>query len=357
MNWNDIEKAKSNGCFFKLIKKNDKTDEYDGTKITLTEIKRKTPIDIQDLAIRLSQRFNFEDDFSVKVIDSNKNKEIQVTNDLKTSNLNVEWEFPIGDKQIPKGFEQYKGKIHGCIRTTKTPLPNKEMEGVTLLARNKLVNEPTSLGSVSSNFFRHISGEIHIDFIEDDEEDLIATNRRTLNWDNEKLIPLEECLRKIINNTEREWHEKRGKKVKEKVSKKLNIDIEKYQETLPKDKRKPVQKLLFFAAEHPEHEDDIVNQTLKIVEEYAAFHWRYLHPELKKEVKIYNDYKKADYASAVTKAWEIHDNQLQKMHNETEKSGMDLVSKYLKPDEGKRSLQKFRQRTTTRKRQEKYKRK
>ena len=63
----------------------------------------------------------------------------------------------------------------------------------------------------------------------------------------------------------------------------------------------------------------------------AAFHWRYLHPKLRKDKKILADYKGQDYVSAVTKAWEIYDYELQVIFKGSEKVGADLVNDCLNP--------------------------
>ena len=177
MDWDSIKSSSNGECVLQTISYDEKTEESDGTKITLKKIKRKTPIDIKELAISLSRRFNFGEGFCVTVKDTKKDEEYILSNELKLDGLEVEGEFSLTNEDLSDGCSKFKGKIRGTIKTTKKPLPHKDMQGVSLFARNKLVNEPTSFGSVSSNFFRYITGEIYIDFIEDEEEDLIATNR------------------------------------------------------------------------------------------------------------------------------------------------------------------------------------
>ncbi len=332
MDWRDIEKSQDDKCSFKLIENDVDTQMSSGTKITLTEVKRKTKIDVKELAVSLSRRVNFGNDFLVVVKEGDGN-EYTLSNKLRVEGIDIEGEFQVGDEQIPEQHNVFKGKIKGIIKTARSPLPRKDMQGVSLFARNKLVNEPTAFGSASSNFFRYITGEIHIDFIEDKEEDMVATNRRTLDWDNEELKPLEDCLKDIINGTEKKWREMRKESATKKISEKLSsIDFKKYQENIPDDKKEPLRSLFLLAEEHPDREEKIVSDVLEIVPEYAEFHWRYLHKKLKKENKILADYKKKDYTSALTKAWEIYEMELKKVSGEKNMSGAKLINEYLSKD-------------------------
>ena len=271
MCWDDIEKSKNDDCFFRMVKNDVDTQEGNGTKIILTSIKRKTGIDLKDLSVRLSRRFDFDSDFCVCVKSSDSDEEYNLTPLLGLSDVEIEGEFPITDAFFTGACEGFKGRVRGVIKTAKKPMPKEGMQGVSLFARGKLVNEPTAFGSVSSNFFRYLTGELHIDFIEDDEEDLIATNRRSLDWDNEKLEPLERCLTQIINSMEKKWRELRKKKVDERLSEKFNVDFERYLSTLPGDKKDTVRAIVSFAEDHPEHEDKLFNQVLEIVPEYGRF--------------------------------------------------------------------------------------
>ena len=121
----------------------------------------------------------------------------------------------------------------------------------------------------------------------------------------------------------------RKKNVQEEVKENVGFDIEEYQKTLPEDKREAVQLMVAYAADHPEDQEKIINAMLEITPEHAAFHWRYLHPKLKQEKGIFKDYVQRDFISAVTKAWEIYEKELQSIYRDPDRMGKNLVDRYL----------------------------
>ena len=336
MEWPKIETSQQEGYQPVPLEDDRKTsNENEGTKVTLRSIKRKTKINITKLSISLSQRFIFDKDFQV-VVQDEKSKEVLST-ELRYEGVDIEFRLD-KIKDVDETGEKFgfQGKVTGYIDTTKRPL-QQEMQGVALFARKKLVNEPTAFGSVSGHFFRYVTGELHIDFIDDGEDDLIATNRRSLDWDDPKLDLLRGYLKKLINSYESEWKKLRKEKKMEKVVEEMGIDekeYEEYKKTLPEDKRRKVDELMQFLNEYAEQsqKSDFFNSTIRgkggILEPHALYHWRYLHPKLRNDKSIFQDYTNKDYANAISKSWEILEKIIQRKSG-SKKSGNNLINEVL----------------------------
>ena len=80
-----------------------------------------------------------------------------------------------------------------------------------------MVNLPEYFSdSTSSHFFSYLTGWLEVDFIDDFEEDVIATNRQSLNWGNEEMQKLRNHLRGLMNWLERDWRKKERRSDKRK---------------------------------------------------------------------------------------------------------------------------------------------
>lgn len=88
----DWEELKNSDKVYKpcIIKKNEKTKLPNGTRLTLSNIARKSSFKPMDIAIRLSKTFSVFDkkDFNV-VIKYNNESEIEVENKLRFENINI----------------------------------------------------------------------------------------------------------------------------------------------------------------------------------------------------------------------------------------------------------------------------
>ena len=330
MDWDKIETATTRDEYFADISEKDtNTKEKDGTIVYLEGIKRKTKIDVNKLAIDLSRRFEYGNGFDARITE-NTGTPVNITSDLKFEDIDIEFEFELNQVDLEGKCAQFKDKIKGVIKTARKPLP-KELQGISLFARKKLVNESTSFESSSSHFFRYAYGILDIDFIEDDEEDLVATNRRSLDWDNEKLTDLKECLVSILNKKEREWREKRAKVVLKKMSEKIGFDYGEYISTIPEDKKEAVDSIVKRFTVDPENEVESIKTLLELIPEYPEYHWRSLHADLQNSSDIYHAYTNKNFVSAVKYAWDVFERKLKKVSG-SRLSGAALINKELSAD-------------------------
>ena len=210
-----------------------------GTTITLTSIKKKSAFDPDNLAVSLAKTFSVfnEEDFKVEII-HNGGAPIGVRNELKYENLKIEheWKFPYSgiDSQYENAGE-ITGKIISVQRSAVLKAP---MVGVALFSRGKLVNnhEFYELGA-SSHGYRYITGWLNVDFIDDWEEDVIGTNRQSLNWENEKTSALREYLKEAIKKIYNEDREKRKQNREQAITEKTGVNAEEWIIRLPSHER------------------------------------------------------------------------------------------------------------------------
>ena len=275
-----------------------------GTKITLTNISRESDFAEELLANSIAKFFIFDKDFVV-TMRRNDGKAVELSNDMHFSVFGEEfcWNFPEDFSHIETNYE-HRHEIQGKIITPEKPIaPRFHSKGVSLFSRGKLVQSPYQFSdSASSHFFSYMTGWIKVDFIEDFHEDVISTNRQTLNWGHSQTSELHKYLEACVRFVQLDWRKKRRDKKIAEINKNLgNIDMENWIESMPKNIRSNfeifTQKLI---EEFPEIESDESNKLFvelqKLIPPYPYYHWRNLHPLIQNQ--LYEYYKNFRYLEA-----------------------------------------------------------
>lgn len=247
LNWDKLKSSTENYEPEVLIK-DEITTENSGTKITLTQIKRKSPFDPNGIAYNLAKTFTVfdEKDFVTWIIhNSNLEQKIEVKNELRFENIDVEfeWTLPLSKDIINMDYE-YSDKIKGKIISSKTTVPTK-INGITLFSRGKLVNDPEFYNDKASSFgYSYLTGWLDVDFIDEWDKDVISTNRKSLNWEDEDTSKLRDYLSLVVNYIYKDQRAKRKAKQIQLVSDIAKINIEDWQLSLPKHEGKLAKKLI-----------------------------------------------------------------------------------------------------------------
>lgn len=275
-----------------------------GTKITLTNLKRKTGFPITEYTESIAKLFNFQDQFVV-YISLNNSTEIGIDSKSKFKNITPEFEWDI-KKIVSKNDKKYtdKKEIQGTIVTTEKPL-KAHLRGVTLFANGRMVNSPEFFGpSESSHFYSYATGWLNVDFIDNWEEDVISTNRQSIDWENVKTTELRQYLSSCISIVEKQWRESRKEKKQETISKKTNIDVKGWLNKLPEKVQGQVETIVNLLDDTPELSEDTQQKAIKLLHEiapeYANLHWRNLENEIKIVSEKY--YQNEDYYGAFIEA-------------------------------------------------------
>ena len=313
MNWVDMLKSKGS---YKVEHKveNKSIKRGNGTTITLKNIERKSPFDPQDIANSISRFFIVDKDFSIYVNHNNQGK-IKVTNAMRFDSLDIQfkWTLPDDLKEEEEVFHYLKEfGISGDVMTNKKPLTSKtNTSGITLFSRRKLVQAPYHFagGRTSSHFYSYLTGLLEVDFIDDLDEDVIATSRQSLNWEHSEMSRLRSNLRKCMRHLEKDWRKKRKEVREEQVDKEAPAE---WFDSMPEGLRGKVKKLLVEAEDSIGEEEmkNILGQLLEIIPVYPLYHWRNLHKKLQQPLFKY--YKSESYLRAADQGQKIYQKQVQK---------------------------------------------
>lgn len=303
MNWNDIINSKETDYNPKFSITNCSANES-GTLITLKDLKRQTGIDKTSLAISLSKLFNLFDDTFKVFISLNEDDKLRVDDKLKYDNLNSQIEWKIPDNNTVSSEYMISHKINGKILSTEKPL-KPDLRGITLFAHGRLVNAPEFFGvGESSHGYSYFTGWLNVDFVDEWEEDVISTDRQSLNWDLPLTDELRKKLQELMHLIERDWREKRKQERTKKISTQTGIDVDQWYTKLPATVKKGVENIVNTVVNDSELETEVqntvVNDLHKLIPEYPDYHWRHLHDEIKSAAK--ENYEKKDYYQAISEA-------------------------------------------------------
>lgn len=153
-----------------------------GTTITLSELKHKTPPDIEGLHQSLGRRFSrtvlgemkiFINDEPLKPVDINfvkRSPETGETTETLSCGNEITWWAGFSDKVLPS-----------------------ELQGFTILVNGKTAQAPSFFFNVEAKASgqhgtKYLTGVIEANFLDDgtdDESDLVSTDRQDLDWDAE----------------------------------------------------------------------------------------------------------------------------------------------------------------------------
>lgn len=332
MKWEDIlsyqDKNKQQDYSPTIIEHDRESREDNGTTIILKSIQRVSDFDANSLADNISKIFIIDPDFKI-FVKHNRDNEILIENERKYATLaaEVEWNVP-DDIGLETDYEK-SSEIKGQLITTEKPVPpSTNLRGITLFSRKKLVNAPEYFSdSTSSHFYSYLTGWLEVDFIDDLEEDVIGTNRQSLNWGHPEMIKLRKYLQELLMWLHSDWRFKRAEIREKQLSEVTGINIPDWYGKLPDDIREKVEPIVDAVIKDAELSVKMGAQTVKsvheIIPEYPRYHWRHLHPEIKKIAE--DDYANKRYFDAAEKASRLY---VQKVKDKAEMTKEDIDSAF-----------------------------
>lgn len=316
MDWSDLKNS-TGGQYLMTPEAVDETIEEgnsdSGTVITLTNINRKSDFSEKSIADSIARFFLFEKGFSVTVR-RNDEKPVKLSSEWHFSAFGQEflWEFP-GDFAGIKSDYKYRSDITGKIITPKKPIaPRFDSRGISLFSRSKLVQSAYQFAdSSSSNFFSYMTGWLNVDFIDNFDEDVISTNRRSLNWEHPETRELHKYLEECIKFVRVDWRKKRSDTKAKKINEHLGgTAIEDLISSVPEGIRGDLNFLVKtiikdLPAKNAGKSKKIFGRLKKITSHESNHHWRRLHPSIQKALRKH--YIKKDYFEAAKDAAIIYE--------------------------------------------------
>lgn len=302
---------------------NERTDRPDGTSIKLSRLKRQSAFDIEGLADSLSKIFVSDSNFKISI--QNGLQKALVNEERRYANFNKEFEWDISE--FVGGDSPYQ-ELSGKLYTAETPIrPNSGLRGISIFSRGKLVNAPEFFSSsTSSHFYQYLTGWIKADFIDELEEDVISTNRQSINWDNEEMAEFREYLSSVISKVNASWREKRKKKKDDDVKVETGIDTVKWMSTMPDDVKAQTSKIIeaISGEEAVSKYTPIIQALHELVPEYPHLHWRHLNEDLRDRIRSY--YENEQYGEAADQGVKIYCQKIRE-HSSLTEDGVDLIGK------------------------------
>ena len=304
-----------------------------GTTIILTNLKRKTAFNPETLAISLSRLFNFFDEKFTGYISLNDNPPIKIDNKLKYSSIAAQFTWTIPSfKKIELPYFDNK-HIKGELLATEKPL-TPGLRGITLYAHGRMVNAPEFFGvGESSHFYSYLTGWLDVDFIDEQDEDIISTDRQSLSWDLPLTTELQSNLKQLLSLAERDWRTKRKSTRERKIREQTRIDFSTWFPTLSPQIKIDVEKIVNSVIENSEMGNDkqseLVGSLYTLVPAYAQYHWRRLHSSV--QDASYEDYKREDFYRAVEDAIKRYEN-IVKSKSENTQTGQTLMGQVFGKD-------------------------
>ncbi|GGD54726.1 hypothetical protein GCM10011514_18620 [Emticicia aquatilis] len=244
MDINEIKNSRTNLYSPEIILFNQPTASTEkGTTILLKKIRRKSNFDLENISLSLSKKFLIFDKMTVSLTLNNANETV-VTNELKFNDLKEQfrWKFPNID--FGEGYPYWKS-VRGSIITTETPVKDTEMSGIYLTSRGKIVNTASFYGLRDNDqFHSYVTGYLEVDFIDNFDEDVISTDRHSLNWENDKTKELQQYIQSVIKKIGSDWRKKRSELKRSSIKEERSLDIEVWQNTLPTYERELSDKII-----------------------------------------------------------------------------------------------------------------
>lgn len=303
MNWNDIIHSETpNYEPHYTITACDPQDH--GTTIILRNLKRKTAFDVEGLAASLARLFDFFDENFIADIVLNSQEPVFIDKSLRYKNIDAQFKWEIPCFIEDKNHYLHKINAHGELLATEKPL-KPGLRGITLYAHGRMVNAPEFFGvGESSHFYSYLTGWLDVDFVDEQEDDIVSTDRQSLRWDLPITTELKDNLKQLLSLIERNWRSQRKLERQRKITEKTKVDVGQWYPTLTPDIQKGVEKIVEAVVNNSELEDDkqseVVGALHDLIPEYAQFHWRRLHQIVKDA--SYKDYKNEDFYRAVEEA-------------------------------------------------------
>ena len=303
MNWDEIIHSKTKEYEPKYILETCDAKEQ-GTTIILTNLKRQTAFNAEELANSLARLFDFFDDNFIADIKLNNEESISINRSLRYKNIDAQFKWCIPTFITDKEHYIYQKHINGELIATEKPL-KPGLRGITLYAHGRMVNAPEFFGvGESSHFYSYLTGWLDVDFVDEQEEDIISTDRQSLSWDLSITSELRDNLKQLLSSIERDWRDKRKTERERKITEKTKVNVAQWYPTLTPDIQKGVEKIVSSVVENSELEDDkqseVIGALHTLIPEYAQYHWRRLHEKVQEA--SYDDYKSEDFYRAVEEA-------------------------------------------------------
>ncbi len=276
-----------------------------GTSVTVSRLTRSSDISPADLAESLSRLFQYSDsEVKLKVI-GRDNSEIPVTRELRVSTVATEftWDIPA---DLPESSDDLaRTGVVGVVIAAEKLLPT-QMRGVAVYANGRLVNEPEFFGASDSSYaYAYLTGYIAIDGLDAIKPDVVATDRRAVNWDQADAATIRALLKRMVEEIAQLRRQLRAAKKRSQIEEEAGVDPDEWVDTVTGPEKEPLRDLInIIESEDTDMSDEDRGKAVKSLKDiappYADLIWRHLHPGIQTACETY--FKAGDYYQALLEA-------------------------------------------------------
>lgn len=192
-----------------------------GTRITLSVLRPRRAMNEAQFRRSLARRF---------ALDANEMRIVVNGEEIGRFDYDLDLQFPSDGRLFDTGvidapddwaeMELDSGPVRWWIGFTEKPLREKQLQGVSVLARGKMVQRPfffqQTAGAEGQLGQEYLIGEVQADWLDeghDIDTDLIQANRDQLQLEDERLNDFLEWGQNLIRRALREWSSLRQQRV------------------------------------------------------------------------------------------------------------------------------------------------
>lgn len=213
--------------------------DLSGTIVRLKDLSRKRGISLPQLRSKIARRFSCIDSNFILNINN-----FPITPDERNLKSQCELIEEYNNEEISPNSGLI---VNGWIGTLKIQVSNDLSPGVVIMVRRRLAQEATFFEAPTSGWINmakfYIIGEIEADFLDrDDGEDLILTNRSSIDWSSEMGKSLQSWGQDEIKKIANSWGQNQRKKKEKVIREDPNFSV--WIEKLSKPEQKVADKII-----------------------------------------------------------------------------------------------------------------
>ncbi|MFC7501536.1 TIGR02391 family protein [Nocardioides sp. CPCC 206347] len=310
-----------------------------GTSVTVSRLTRSSDISPADLAESLSRLFQYSDsEVDLKVI-GRDGSEIPVTRELRVSTVASEFKWDIPSDLPESSQDLSSAGVVGIVIAAEKPLPT-QMRGVAVYANGRLVNEPEFFGASDSSYaYAYLTGYIAVDGLDAIKPDVVATDRRAVNWDQADAARIRALLKRMVEEVAQLRRQLRAAKKKKQIEDETGVDPDGWADTVQGPEKEPLRELInIIESDDTDMSDEDRGKAVKSLKEiappYADLIWRHLHPSIQTACETY--FKAGDYYQALLEACKQYVADLRSAANLPDEAEASLFGKALGDGSGPR---------------------
>ncbi len=208
----------------------EETTDPDGVTVTFRRLKLRRRINLDSFTLSMSRRFALQSDQMEVVINGTA---------LTKEMLALEHRDPAAPDWAEEEIENL-GLVRYWIGFLDATITDPELRGISVFARGRLAQATPNFFNLSGGIngqvgLEYLTGQVEADFL-DEDEDCIATDRQSVNWQFEGAKALEAWGQQKIKDACREWKKRRKKEKEDKFRHSYSQFNEKIEGLPPQEK-------------------------------------------------------------------------------------------------------------------------